>query len=63
MKTTTKKLSDTRVEVKVTLDSADLKTAREQALARLAANLKVQGFRKGKAPALGSIVNTLKTCL
>lgn len=51
MKTTTKKLSDTRVEVKVTLDSADLKTAREQALARLAANLKVQGFRKGKAPA------------
>lgn len=51
MKTTTKKISDTRVEVKVTLDSADLKTAREQALARLAANLKVQGFRKGKAPA------------
>lgn len=38
------------MEVKVTLDSADLKTAREQALARLAANLKVQGFRKGKAP-------------
>lgn len=51
MKTTTKKLSDTRVEVKVTLDSADLKTAREQALSRLAANLKIQGFRKGKAPA------------
>lgn len=51
MKTTTKKISDTRVEVKVTLDSADLKTAREQALARLAANLKIQGFRKGKAPA------------
>lgn len=51
MKTTTKKLSDTRVEVKVTLDSADLKTAREQALARLATNLKIQGFRKGKAPA------------
>lgn len=51
MKTTTKKLSDTRVEVKVTLDRADLQTARAQALERLAANLKVQGFRKGKAPA------------
>lgn len=37
--------------MKVTLDGADLKTAREQALVRLAANLKVQGFRKGKAPA------------
>lgn len=50
MKTTTKKLSDTRVEVKVTLDAADLSTARTQALTRLAANLKVQGFRQGKAP-------------
>lgn len=50
MKTTTKKLSDTRVEVKVALDAADLKVAREKALVRLAANLKVQGFRKGKVP-------------
>lgn len=51
MNTTTKKLSDTRVEVKVVLDASDLKTAREKAINRLAANLKVQGFRKGKAPA------------
>lgn len=50
MKTTTKKLSDTRVEVKVTLDANDLQPAREKALARLATNLKVQGFRKGKVP-------------
>lgn len=50
MKTTTKKLSDTKVELKVTLDATDLQTARNQALARLAANLKIQGFRKGKAP-------------
>lgn len=50
MKTTTKKLSDTRVEVKVTLDANDLQSAREKALARLATNLKVQGFRKGKVP-------------
>lgn len=51
MKTTTKKLSDTRVEVKVVLDAKDLQAAREKAVARLAANLKIQGFRKGKAPA------------
>lgn len=50
MKTTSKKISDTRVEVKVTLDADDLKTAREEALRRLAANIKVQGFRMGKAP-------------
>ena len=50
MKTTTKKLSDTRVEVKVVLDAADLKTAREKTLVKLATNLKVQGFRQGKAP-------------
>lgn len=50
MKTTTKKISDTKVELKVTLDAADLKAARERAVERLAANVKVQGFRKGKAP-------------
>lgn len=51
MKTTTKKISDTRVELTVTLDAADLKTARSQALEQLAKNIKIQGFRKGKAPA------------
>lgn len=51
MKTTTKKISDTRMEIKVVLDAADLKSAREKAVTRLAANLKVSGFRKGKAPA------------
>lgn len=51
MKITAKKLSDTRVELKVSLDSADLKEARGLAVARLARNLKVQGFRQGKAPA------------
>lgn len=50
MKTTIKKLSDTRVEITATLDAADLKSARDKALVRLAANLKVQGFRQGKAP-------------
>ncbi len=51
MKTTTKNLSDTKVEIKVILDSADLKTAREKALVNLAKDVKLQGFRKGKAPA------------
>ncbi len=32
MKTKAKKLSDTRVEITVTLDAADLKPAREKAL-------------------------------
>lgn len=51
MKTASKKISDTRVEIKVTLDAADLKEAHAKALVQLAANLKVQGFRKGKVPA------------
>lgn len=51
MKTTSKKTSDTKVELKVTLDAADLEKARAAALTKIAANLKVQGFRKGKVPA------------
>ncbi len=50
MKTTVKKLSDTRVEIKVVLDSKDLKPAKTQALERLAKEVKVEGFRKGKVP-------------
>ncbi len=50
MKTKAKKLSDTRVEITVTLDAADLKPAREQALKELAKEVKVEGFRKGKVP-------------
>ena len=51
MKVTKKQLSDTRVEIKVVLDAADLKTTRKQAIARLAKDAKVPGFRAGKAPA------------
>lgn len=51
MKITTKKLSDTKVELKVALDAADLKKAKSEALEQLATQSKVQGFRKGKAPA------------
>lgn len=50
MKVTSKNLSDTSVEIKVTLDSKDLAEARKKAIARLATEVKVQGFRKGKVP-------------
>ena len=51
MKTKLKKLSDSRVELTVTLDAKDLKPAKEKALMKLAKELKVEGFRKGKVPA------------
>lgn len=51
MKVTTKKLSDTKVEVTVTLDQKDLQIAEEQAILRLSKEIKVQGFRPGKVPA------------
>lgn len=50
MKVTTKKLSDTSVEIKVVLDKEDLKVAEEKAVARLVKDVKIEGFRKGKAP-------------
>ena len=50
MKTKLKKLSDSRVELTVTLDAKDLKPAKEKALAKLAKEIKVEGFRKGKVP-------------
>lgn len=50
MKTKSKKLSDSRVELTVTLDAKDLKPAREKALEKLAKEIKVEGFRKGKVP-------------
>lgn len=50
MKTTTKNISDTKVEINVTLDAADLKQARADAIKNLSKHLKIQGFREGKAP-------------
>lgn len=51
MKHTLKKLSDTQVEITVTASAEDLHEAKEVALKRLARELKVPGFRKGKVPA------------
>ncbi len=50
MKTKVKKLSDSRVEITVTLEAEDLKQAKEKALEKLAKEVKVEGFRKGKVP-------------
>lgn len=50
MKTKLKKLSDSRVELTVTLDAKDLKTAGEKAVEKLAKEVRVEGFRKGKVP-------------
>ena len=51
MKTKLKKLSDSRVEIAVTLDEKDLKDAGAKALEKLAKEIHVEGFRKGKVPA------------
>jgi len=51
MKTKFKKLSDSRVEITVTLDAKDLKAAKEKAVEKLAKEIKIEGFRKGKVPA------------
>ena len=50
MKTKSKKVSDSRVELTVTLEAEDLKIAAKKALEKLAKEIKVEGFRKGKVP-------------
>lgn len=51
MKTTVKNLSDTNVEVTITLDAKALADAEKVALVKLSKTAKVPGFRKGKVPA------------
>ena len=50
MKTTVKKLSDTKVELTITVDAEELAIAEQVAIVRLAREVKVPGFRKGNAP-------------
>ncbi len=50
MKTKVNKLSDSRVEILVTLDKKELALAEEKAIANLSKEIKVQGFRAGKVP-------------
>lgn len=51
MKTTIKHLSDTKVELTITLEPKELADAEQVALVKLSHNVKVPGFRKGKVPA------------
>jgi trigger factor len=51
MKTTVKHLSDTKVELTITLGKDELDAAQQVALVKLARNVKAPGFRKGKVPA------------
>jgi trigger factor len=51
MKTTVKHLSDTKVELTISLGVEELKAAEQVALSKLAKSIKVPGFRKGNVPA------------
>lgn len=51
MKTKSKKISDSRIELTVTLDAKDLAPVKAKAIEKLSKEIKVEGFRKGKVPA------------
>lgn len=51
MKTTVKNLSETKVQLTITLDAANLAEAEKVAIIKLSKTAKVPGFRKGKVPA------------
>jgi len=51
MKTTVKNITDTKVQLTITLDATALDDAEKVALVKLSKTAKVPGFRKGKVPA------------
>lgn len=51
MKTIVKNISDTKVRLTITVESSELEAAEQVALTKLARDIKVAGFRKGKVPA------------
>lgn len=50
MKTKVKNISDVKVELTISLGVEELKAAKQVALTKLAKEVKIEGFRKGKAP-------------
>ena len=50
METVLNKLENCEVEVKVTFSADEWKAAQTKALNKLARNVNISGFRKGKAP-------------
>jgi len=63
MKSTVKDLSDTKIEMTISLDAEELAIAQQVAVAKLSREVKVPGFRKGKAPADIAIKNINPTTL
>jgi trigger factor len=57
MKTSIKNLSETKIQLTITVDKAALDDAYKVAVAKLSKDVKVQGFRKGKVPANVAIKN------
>lgn len=55
MKTSLKKLSTTKVEITANLTKPELTLAQDAAVEELAENIKIPGFRKGKAPASAAL--------
>ena len=51
MKTTVKNLSDTKVELTISVSKEELQAAEQVALVKLSKDVKVPGFRKGNVPA------------
>lgn len=50
MNDTIKHLSDTKVELTITVEAGELSDAKKVALTKLAKDMKIPGFRKGKVP-------------
>ncbi len=50
MKTKLKNISDVKVELTISLGAEELKAAEQVAITKLAKEVKIEGFRKGKAP-------------
>ena len=50
MKTKLKNISEVKVELTISLGTEELKAAEQVALTKLAKEVKIEGFRKGKAP-------------
>ena len=50
MKTKLKNISDVKVELTISLGTEELKAAEQVALTKLAKEVKIEGFRRGKAP-------------
>lgn len=51
MKRTVKNLSDTKVELTISLEPSELEAAEQVAISKLSKKVKIPGFRQGKAPA------------